>query len=141
MKFLHFLFFFNVLYFLAEPTWAANKLSKNWSQGDRKMLITLHIKDRDGKELENIPLNKMIELEAEVTALDGMSINDLKLVKFDAQMPAHRHGMVTKAKITDQGSNKYLIKGVKLHMPGVWQLMFDLKASSDAIQVAIPLNL
>lgn len=141
MKILRFYFFFNLLYFWATPAWSANKLSKPWLLQDRKMLIEVRALDRNGKELSAIPVNQMIELNVEVKALDGKPINGLQLSKFDAQMPAHRHGMVTKPKISALPSQQYLIEGVKLHMPGMWQLMFDLKATSEVIQVAIPLNL
>ena len=141
MKYLRFWFFFNLLYLWAEPAFTATNLSKSWLLQDRKMLIEVRAQDRGGKDLANVPVNQLIQLRVVVTALDHKAINGLQLVKFDAQMPAHRHGMVTKAKISELGSQEYLIEGVKLHMPGMWQLMFDLKASSEVIQVAIPLNL
>lgn len=51
----------------------------------------------------------------------------IKVISFDATMPAHDHGMVVKAskpKKMDDGS--FIIKGVKLHMPGDWE--FEIKA-------------
>lgn len=135
------LIFFPMCFFLYAAPGAASNLSKSWSLHDRKMRIQVHPVDRFGKDLDSIPLNQVIQLRVDIIAVDHLPINDLALFKFDAQMPAHRHGMVTKAKISSTGSQRYLIEGVKLHMPGMWQLVFDLKAASDVIQVAIPLNL
>ncbi len=139
--------FFRVLkiYFLqflcAANLFAASNLSTTTEWNARKINIQMEVEDRSGKSLIAIPLNQLVRLRVNIEALDGQPIKELKLVKFDAQMPAHRHGMVTKATISEVKPQQYLIEGVKLHMPGIWKLIFDLKDNKQASQVAISLNL
>ena len=54
-----------------------------------------------------VTLKPSSEAKAEVVGL-----------KFDARMPQHKHGMVTQAKVVRLESLKYLVQGVRLHMPG-----------------------
>ena len=55
------------------------------------------------------------------------------LTAFDAQMPEHGHGMFVKPKIKGSASTKYEIYGVKLHMRGRWELVFNWKKGSKTI--------
>ena len=54
----------------------------------------------------------------------------IKEFKFDARMPAHQHGMVTKAKIKKISTNTFEISGVRFHMSGDWELKFTLSYAS-----------
>lgn len=63
-------------------------------------------------------------------------VGDFKLTKFDASMPAHDHGMVvtaTKPKLLEDG--RYEVKGVKLHMPGSWQLEFEGELAGKSVTI------
>lgn len=141
MKFLRWCFIFVLQFLYADILWAASNLSKTAEWNARKINIMVLPQDRNGKDLSEIPLNQVVKLRVNIEALDHQPIKGLTLIKFDAQMPAHRHGMVTKAKVSEISPNQYLIEGVKLHMPGIWQLTFDLKDSTRTLQVAISLNL
>jgi len=44
----------------------------------------------------------------------------------DAWMPEHRHGMNYKASVTALGGGRFRAEGLLLHMPGRWELLFDL---------------
>ena len=48
-------------------------------------------------------------------------------IRVDAQMPAHRHGMNYRARVSPQGEGRHLAEGLLLHMPGGWQFVFDLE--------------
>jgi len=48
-------------------------------------------------------------------------------VRVDAQMPAHRHGMNYRARVTAKGAGRYVADGLLFHMPGRWQLVFDVE--------------
>lgn len=126
---------------LATASVAAIYLSKPTEWGARKFTVTAETLDEQSKVLPKTTLNKMIKLRISVKSLDGNDLSGMKLVKFDAEMPAHRHGMITKPRVQEVTTSEYLIEGVKFHMPGQWQLKFDFKAGHDALQVAIPLNL
>ena len=55
----------------------------------------------------------------------------LQLVKVDAVMPEHRHGMnyrPTVRPVGDPREGRWRADGLLLHMPGRWRLLFDLSA-------------
>lgn len=47
-------------------------------------------------------------------------------LRFDAAMPDHRHGLALPFKLTKLDRNNWLIEDLVLHMPGYWELYFDL---------------
>ncbi len=47
-------------------------------------------------------------------------------IRFDAQMPQHGHGMNYQPSVVDEGGGWYRFEGSVLHMPGRWQLVFDV---------------
>ena len=48
-------------------------------------------------------------------------------VRVDAQMPEHRHGMNYRARVSAKGDGLYVAEGLLFHMPGRWQLLFDVE--------------
>jgi hypothetical protein len=48
-------------------------------------------------------------------------------LRVDAQMPEHRHGMNYRARVARQGEGRYRAEGLLFHMPGRWQLVFDVE--------------
>lgn len=62
-------------------------------------------------------------------------------VRVDAQMPEHRHGMNYRASVRSLGSGSYRADGLLFHMPGRWDLIFDVRRGnkvqrlSQALQV------
>jgi hypothetical protein len=48
-------------------------------------------------------------------------------IRVDAQMPAHRHGMNYRARVLPKGDGRYVAEGLLFHMPGHWQLVFDVE--------------
>jgi hypothetical protein len=55
----------------------------------------------------------------------------LTTMKIDATMPAHRHGMNYLPTVAAEGGGRFLARGLLFHMPGRWELAFDL-ATDDA---------
>lgn len=49
-------------------------------------------------------------------------------VQVDAQMPEHGHGMNYKAAIKPAGNGRFHADGMMFHMPGRWELSFDVKS-------------
>lgn len=47
-------------------------------------------------------------------------------VRVDADMPAHRHGMNTKAEVFDRGRFEYVVEGMLFHMKGDWVITVEL---------------
>jgi len=46
----------------------------------------------------------------------------------DAQMPEHKHGMNYKPSIKSEGAGRYRADGLLFHMPGRWELIFEVRA-------------
>jgi hypothetical protein len=44
----------------------------------------------------------------------------------DARMPEHRHGMNYRPRVVRKSEGVYVAEGLLFHMPGLWQLMFDV---------------
>ncbi|MCW5734866.1 MAG: FixH family protein [Enhydrobacter sp.] len=56
-----------------------------------------------------------------------------ELVLVDATMPEHKHGMNYAPTIEADGSGRYRVEGLLFHMPGNWEVAFDVR-SGGAIQ-------
>lgn len=57
-------------------------------------------------------------------------------VQVDAHMPAHRHGMNYRAAITRAPDGTYRAEGLMFHMPGRWDLTFDVTAGTTTQRLA-----
>ena len=53
-------------------------------------------------------------------------------VRVDATMPEHRHGMNYRASVTRRGPHQHRAEGLLFHMPGRWELSFDVKDAGSA---------
>jgi len=47
-------------------------------------------------------------------------------VRFDAWMPAHRHGMNARPSVQALGGGRWRAEGFLFHMPGRWQFTVDI---------------
>jgi len=97
-----------------------------------------------------LPLNTLFEVEVEVADAQGAPVEDA-VVRVDARMPEHGHGMATKpepeagicapgpdgTQLCRHPGGRYLTRGMKFHMPGSWVLSFDVSgpAGSDQAEV------
>lgn len=55
-----------------------------------------------------------------------------ELVAVDAQMPDHRHAMNYRASIVAGQDGRYRAEGLVFHMPGRWELTFDVRAGEES---------
>jgi len=117
------------------------ELGATFKFGDLPVTVQLEPRDADCSKKKQIQINKMFCLAATLSSTKDLLIKDLKVKSFDATMPEHRHGMVTRAKITALNSGEYLIEGLKLHMPGDWKFTLEVLHGSQSAQVAIPVKL
>ena len=56
----------------------------------------------------------------------------------DAQMPEHRHGMNYRAVVTALGGARYRAEGLMFHMPGRWDLIFDVASAEGGERLVAP---
>jgi hypothetical protein len=64
-----------------------------------------------------------------------------RVLRVDADMPEHRHGMNYRARVSAAGDGRYVAEGLLLHMPGRWQLLFDVERDGRAERLATDLVL
>jgi len=54
----------------------------------------------------------------------------VRAFKVDASMPDHRHGMNYQPSVVRKDENAYTASGLMFHMPGRWQLVFEVDSAS-----------
>ena len=76
-----------------------------------------------------IAVSRHFALEFAVCAKDGKIMPDD--IRVDAHMPEHRHGMNYKASVKPEAGGRYRAEGLMFHMPGRWELVFELRAAGQ----------
>jgi len=61
-------------------------------------------------------------------------------VRIDATMPEHRHGMNYRPEVTQVAPGLYRAQGMLFHMPGRWDLTFDVVARGRADRLTATLR-
>jgi hypothetical protein len=72
-----------------------------------------------------IPLNEPFAIDVMVFDDDGSIVADAQL-SVDARMPHHRHGMIVEPKVIMHETGGARVEGMLFHMPGRWELYFDI---------------
>jgi len=54
-----------------------------------------------------------------------------ELVGVGATMPEHRHGMNYATTVKAMGEGRYRVDGLLFHMPGNWEVTFDVRAGGE----------
>lgn len=62
-------------------------------------------------------------------------------LRVDADMPAHRHGMNYRTKVSAKGNGQYVAEGLLFHMPGHWRLLFDVDGGGRTERLTADLTL
>ena len=57
-------------------------------------------------------------------------------LKDDAQMPEHRHGINYAAEVKPLGPGRWRAEGLMFHMPGRWELVFEIRAAGVTDRLA-----
>lgn len=71
-----------------------------------------------------ISVSEFFALEIAVCAADGQPMP--RTVRVDATMPEHQHGMNYRASVRPRGPGRFVAEGLLFHMPGRWQLSFEV---------------
>ena len=74
---------------------------------------------------EPIPVGRHFVLDIELCPRAGAAL-PVEL-RVDAQMPEHRHGMNYRPSIVSPRAGLYRAEGLMFHMPGRWELVFELR--------------
>jgi hypothetical protein len=84
-----------------------------------------------------IPINEPFELSIAVERTDGSPAAGLTL-DVDGWMPNHGHGMLRRAAVEDLGDGQYRVRGMLMHMGGLWELRVAVawrETSDESFQI------
>ena len=76
-----------------------------------------------------LAFKQLFDLEVRVTSTTEPGERPLHL-SVDARMPHHGHGMRVKPTIDQPEPGRFLVRGMRLQMPGDWELSFDVRRGS-----------
>ena len=79
-----------------------------------------------------IELGRHFAVEALVCAEGAPPV----ITRIDAQMPEHRHGMNYRPTLAAKGNGRYVAEGLLFHMPGRWELSFDVEGGGRRTRLA-----
>lgn len=78
-------------------------------------------------EPDPVPLNELFSIHVDIYADGACTIRATDVgLAVDARMPHHRHGMNRRPLLSPEDDGGTLVKGMLFHMPGRWELYFDL---------------
>ena len=63
--------------------------------------------------------------------LRGEVCGPVRLLRVDADMPAHRHGMNYRPTLRADGAGRFEAAGLLLHMPGRWRIRFEVESAGQ----------
>src|SRR5206468_3499126 len=89
-----------------------------------------------------IPLNEPFDLDVRILTNDDLAspMSDVSL-SVDARMPAHGHGMNTLPTVKQTGKGMFNVTGLLFHMPGHWELYFDVTRDNVTQRVQFDVDL
>lgn len=89
-----------------------------------------------------IPMAKHFALEVQLCGgLDGRDTSTAHLLKVDASMPEHKHGMNYRPIIMPLGSGRFRVEGLMFHMAGHWRLVFDVQSKNGKTRLTHDLQI
>ena len=78
---------------------------------------------------EPVSVAKHFALEIAVCAKSAAAPESIKV---DAHMPEHRHGMNYAPALKPLGPGRWRAEGLMFHMPGQWELVFEIRAAGTS---------
>jgi hypothetical protein len=71
---------------------------------------------------------------------EGQPVRDATVTVLGV-MPEHDHGFPTTPQVKPLGDGRYLVEGIKFHMPGDWVVLFRIQAGASGDSVRFELHL
>ena len=92
-------------------------------------------------ELDPLAINTIHSWELVLSAADGAPLNGAQMSVIGG-MPDHDHGLPTSPVVTGEiAPGRYLLEGVRFHMPGRWLLTFDVTSAEGRESVTLEFQL
>ena len=87
-----------------------------------------------------VPMLALHDWTVTIADVDGRPVDGARLTVLGG-MPAHAHGLPTTPTVRALGNGRYLVEGLKFHMPGAWIVAFRINAAPgiDAVSFALDL--
>ena len=80
-----------------------------------------------------LPVGQHFTMDLAVCAKGGQPAPEL--VRVDAHMPEHRHGMNYRTTVKPAEGGRYLAEGFMFHMPGRWEFIFEVRGGGKTDRV------
>lgn len=118
-------------FFAEQPLQAAS------SAAEEKLVYPHYLITMETAEKKPLSLNlhTTLILSVDPQTKNAPPVSDLS---FDARMPEHKHGMVTKPKISKMADGRFRVEGVRLHMAGKWVFHFVLQHPEGKTEISSP---
>ncbi len=113
--------------FLATPAWADCPL--DLGRGTGWVVFSDHYMMAFRSDPLRIEVGEPFALVLNVCTKAG---EPAELIAVDAQMPDHRHLMNYRPSIKAGGDGRFRAEGMLFHMPGRWEISFDVRAGEES---------
>lgn len=88
-------------------------------------------------EPERVVIGTVFQVNVRVWTEQGPWNGTLRV---DATMPAHGHGMNYLPVVSQVDEGRFVAEGLLFHMPGEWELLFDLDGGDRQIRIGSKLH-
>ena len=85
-----------------------------------------HYRVRYRLEKDPPPRGELFGVQVYVLDAAGKELRPKMTLLADADMPEHGHGLARLPEVSATKDGGFQVSGLRLHMPGKWQLYFDL---------------
>lgn len=98
-----------------------------WESQSQPPGLTVHLNSLQSP----LPLNQMHQWEIHIEDDQGNPVEMAEII-VTGGMPEHDHGLATAPRVTRSiGEGKYLLEGLRFHMPGLWKLDFTITVNNQ----------
>ena len=87
-----------------------------------------------------VPINTIQSWTLTITDSGGRPV-DGAVIEIAGDMPEHGHGLPTTPQVRSLGGGRYMLEGLKFHMPGWWVVTLDVSAAGRSDTVTFNLKL
>lgn len=92
-------------------------------------------------EIEPLAINRMHRWTIRLTTPDGEPLDNAK-IRVTGGMPLHNHGLPSSPRVTEAlGDGRYRLAGMRFHMLGEWELVFNVESGQHRDIIVVPLKI
>jgi hypothetical protein len=86
-----------------------------------------------------LEFGERFKMTVDVERTDGEPM--LASLAIDSRMPEHSHGMKREPRIVELAPGRFEVSGMLFHMPGYWEIYFDLTRGAVTERAQVPVDL